>query len=148
MALLVAHAMAGIPSYMFDLIRPFSESKNAASFMLSDKETREYLFAECGAASISAYLGRKVYYLKRQNYGSFCKFNRSVKLTPVDEKQLKNDAVEFIKRTHRPAFLVTNKPLTLSIVDSTYIKRVGAFERGVLRYENYYVYRVSMNGGS
>jgi len=142
-ALLLVQAAAGILSYTFDLNRPFSESKNAANLMLKDKETGEYLSAGCGAAPVSAYLEKKVYHLNVQKYGSFCQFGDTA---IEDEVRLKKDAVAFITKTHRPAFLITHIPLGLSPADSLNIMWVGNFERSALRNESYYIYRVQNNG--
>lgn len=144
--LLVLQTIAGAGSYVIDIAKPFSESKSAVSFMLRDPETKEYLTIECGAAAISAYLEKKVYYLTTHSYGSFCLFNRDEKFIDVDLEQIKKDAIDFVTKNDRPAFLITNRPLTLSEPDALHIRLAGRFEQGILKYENYYIYKVSAEG--
>jgi len=141
--ILVFQMIAGVVAYSLDLTRPFSESKNASDFMQRDRRAVEYASAGCGAATISAYLERRVYYLNIKKYGSFCEFSRDINSAVENEERLKKDVKLFATKKKCPVYLITHIPLRLSAADSLRIKLSGEFTHSVLRRENYFIYLIS-----
>jgi hypothetical protein len=139
-SLLVVQLTAGIIAYTKGLNTPFSGSKKAAELILKNNKIKDYLSAGCGASPVSAYLGKKVFYLNTQTYGSFCQFNVSAN---EEESKIKPDAIDFVKRNNRSAFLISHVKLTLTKKEALYISLSGAFEKSALKNENYYLYLVS-----
>jgi len=142
-AIFVFQMLAGVSAYTLDLIRPFSESKNASDFILRDHEAIECASAGCGAATISAYLEKRVYYLNIKKYGSFCEFSGDGNSAVENEERLKKDVTSYATRKNCPVYLITHIPLKLSATDALTIKLSGEFTHSVLRKESYYIYLIS-----
>jgi hypothetical protein len=140
--MLIIHVLAAIPSFIFDLNRPFSNSKNAAQVILRDTTIHDYLSAGCGAAPVSSYLEEKVFYLNIQAYSSFCLSGKPGSADEVESRIL-GDASAFVSRTKSPAFLITH--FRLSDRAPTQFVLEGAFEHSVTRNENYFIYKVNPN---
>lgn len=141
LTLLVLQMIGGIVAYTLDLTRPFSESRYAAEWMQRDAAVTDYLTPGCGGAPISAYLGQKMYYLNVQEYRSFCLFSLENSAVEIPER-FKKDALDFVNKTGRPAFLVVHEPFELNAEDSLRFRHEQDFAWSVLRNERYYVYRV------
>lgn len=138
-AVLIIHVASAVPSYLLDMKRPFSNSKNAAEVILNDKTITDYLSAGCGAAPVSTYLKEKVFYLNIQAYSSFCLSGKPGSADEV-ESRIIEDALTFVNQTHQPAYLITHFQLKETV--STNFVLAGEFEHSITRNEDYFIYKV------
>ncbi len=142
-AVLVIQMIAGVTNYILDFNEPFSESKNVAAFLKAHEPKAEYIAGGCGAAPISAYLNKKMYYLTDQRYGSFCNFNRQSDYVVANtELALKTAALNFASKCSMPVLYIANSILHLSPEETVHFKFIRSFNSSAVKHENYYVYEV------
>jgi hypothetical protein len=124
------------------LTRPFSESKSVATFLKNESGNIEFIAGGCGAAPLSAYIGKKMYYLVNMEYGSYCRFNRIAEKLSGSEKFQKEAAVKFAENTSGKIYFITHSPLHLSADEISYFHLINSFDKSALTHENFYVYQV------
>lgn len=139
---LIAQAIAGISSYVLDLIKPFSESKRMAAY-LAGRNFREQLVAGgCGVGPVAAYLQEPIYSLSDAKAVSYCHFNRSVPLRRIDSDYLITASITHARQHQRTIILISNEPLDASDARSGRFMLLNSFTKSVVRNENYFAYRL------
>lgn len=145
-SILVLQACAGVTIYSVDMARPFSGSREAAELMLNDPTVNIYVSGGCGAAPVAAYLGVKVYFLGKDEYGSFCISNRDPKDQIITSTELKEAALAYALTARESAFLIAHRPLDLTADEQQYIKPYGQPAKSMLRNERYHIYTITGTG--
>ncbi|MBL0348842.1 MAG: hypothetical protein IPP68_00495 [Elusimicrobia bacterium] len=146
--LLSLHVIGGAFAYARDLFFPFSRSAEAAEFILRGEwrnwpiaGSRDYL-----VSPLSAYLGRKIYYLNTDTIGSFIHWNEY-----REKPQSPAVAVRVLEKmseaTGYPILLVLSYPLDSPKVEwlssSFNIRKLAEFNGAIVADESYYLYRLT-----
>jgi hypothetical protein len=75
-AILGVHFFSGVAAYAIDLRYPFTSAKATVDFLKTENLAgREIVTTTCDGTLISAYIGRKIYFLCEGSYQSFCHWN-------------------------------------------------------------------------
>ena len=110
-AILIIHLCVGFYAWTTDYIYPFTSAKETVAFLKAKKlDSREIVTVTCDGTIISAYLGRKIWFLCEGGYHSFCQWNIGCagKITPENIAGLITDYMA----THSDAIFVSYYPLT------------------------------------
>jgi hypothetical protein len=160
--LLCLHAVIGVYALSDDILHPFSESRNAAAY-LAGRGSADQRMAVDGCIAgpmLSAYLGKKVYYLDIDQVGSFLTWKRS--WFPEQRRSIQDEikAASYI-RDWKDFILVSNRKMTtdsLPCPDCTHaytdgkktypdrnkyyrLKPLAQFENSIVAWEVYYIYQ-------
>ena len=144
--ILVIQFFTGIYFYIADFTKPFSQAKNTVNYITAHHLDNASLVVDGynAAPPLSAYLGRKIFYLDIDQYGSFCiwkkvylPFPRKALMDEITGSVYVNRFKEFILITNRNNEAVNNATYTFT--------KLAAFEGAIIQGEDYYVYRVKKN---
>jgi hypothetical protein len=144
---LVCHIFSGVYAWLIDVQRPFTEAKNVAAFIKSNHFADSTIVVDGYGAgpALSAYLGKKIFYLNIDQFGSYCIWKKSYFETPSKPLAAQLNASSYIA-TQNNFFLVSAR-----IADTTEIKtskysfhllQLASFTNSIIK-PNYYVYKVT-----
>jgi len=142
-SILSLQLFSGIFMYVADYKKPFSEAKNMVSFLKEHCFDQDPLIVDGYTAgpSVSAYLGRKVYYLDIDQPGSFVIWKKSNLPSPR-----KFFAEEMVSSNYLKNFnqfiLITNREYPLRSNAVYQFEKLATFDKALIKGENYAVYRV------
>jgi len=143
-AILINQLFTGIYMYRKDIKQPFSEAKNTIAYLKANGlDTQPMAFDGYNAGPpLSAYLGRKIFYLDIDQFGSFCiwksaylPYPRRSLMDEISSSRYINSPKEFI--------LVTNRNNEVNDSAAYYFNKLANFEGAIIEGEDYYVYRVT-----
>jgi len=134
---------AGIFMYVADCRKPFSEAKNVVSFIKEHNFDKLPLVVDGYTAgpSLSAYLGRRVYYLDIDRPGSFVVWKKTY--LPSPRKLFAEEVVSsnYLKNVNQ-FILITNREYLLRSNAVYRFEKLATFDKALIKGENYDVYRV------
>lgn len=139
--ILFLQLVAGVYAYGQDLVRPFSESRAAVTFMEQQDLARQQVVVDGygSGPSISAYLGRPVIYLDIDKEGSYCIWKQSY--FPPERPSLAQEFLNSREAARFPAFiLIANRPA--ESVSHYRMKELGRFTGGLMK-PDYFIYQVN-----
>jgi len=140
--------IAGVSSYMFDVVRPFSQAQNVVEYIQENKlESIPLAVTTANAApSISGYLRKPVYHLDIEQYQSFCLWYKPVQ--NPDRKKLLDHLVHFASKSEK-VLLASNHFINkedLAYLDGTLdIRLIKSFQSSIIKSEAYWLYFVQKN---
>ncbi|RZJ25188.1 MAG: hypothetical protein EOO48_13865 [Flavobacterium sp.] len=116
-SILAIQLCCGVYAWVFDYRYPFTSAKETVEFLKAKHlDSREIVTVTCDGTIISAYLGRKIWFLCEGGYHSFCQWDLGCagKITPGNISGLLSDYME----THSDAIFVSYYPLSLGFPKS------------------------------
>lgn len=111
--ILVIHFCCGIYAWTIDYKYPFTSAKETVEFLKKKGlASREIITVTCDGTIISAYLGRKIWFLCENGYHSYCQWNLGCagKISPEQNAGMISDYME----THSNAIFVSYYSLSNS----------------------------------
>jgi len=148
-SVLLLHAVIGVYAWSQDIRHPFSQSKNAAGYLVQHHLADQPIAVDGYIAGpmLCAYLQKKLYYLDIDQVGSYCTWKKS--WFPVPRRTIQDEmAGSSPLRTWRNFILVSNRRLdTDSIPDRSggnyfRLRYLADFENGIIGWESYFIYKV------
>jgi hypothetical protein len=142
--ILINQLFTGLYLYYKDYRYPFSQAKNAVGYLKANHlDTQPLAFEGYNAGpAFSAYLGRKIFYLDIDQYGSFCIWKRAY--FPKQRRSLTSEILASQRLSSFKQFiLVTNTYITANDSNAYNFNKLAAFEDAIIDGENYFVYRVT-----
>jgi len=137
--------------YSLDIVRPFSEGKAVAQYLMGNKLTDHLIVVslQSSGPSICGYLDQKVYYPEANAMGSFCQWNTDPILITKTELIARIKKLNFreITLVVNDSTLEATEKLTEPIYsdDELKIYYLTSFYHGIVRSENYRIYTVKRN---
>jgi hypothetical protein len=145
---LCLHAAIGVFALSEDVLRPFSESKDAAAYLAGHGLAKQHLAIDgCIAGPmLCAYLGKKVYYLDIDQVGSYLTWKKS--WFPVTRRTIQDEikGSSYI-RDWKEFILISNRRLSTDILpfgeggDYYKLSPLAAFQNSIVAWEVYYIYK-------
>jgi len=145
---LCLHTVIGLYALSDDMLRPFSESRDAAAYLSEHGLAEQHLAVDgCIAGPmLCAYLEKKVYYLDIDQVGSYLTWKRS--WFPVQRRTIQDEmkGASHI-RDWKDFILVSNRKLSTDSLPcgggGNYYKLspLAAFENSIVAWEVYYIYK-------
>ncbi|HEY4324280.1 MAG TPA: hypothetical protein VGN20_09845 [Mucilaginibacter sp.] len=142
--ILINQFFTGAYMYYQDYKHPFSQAKNTIDYLKANRlDTQPLAFDGYNAGPpLSSYLGKKIFYLDFDQYGSFCIWKRAYLPYPrralIDEissSRYINGFKEFILVTNRDGAVNDNQVYNFN--------KLAAFEGAIIDGEDYFIYRVT-----
>ncbi|HTD39417.1 MAG TPA: hypothetical protein VK671_02265 [Mucilaginibacter sp.] len=143
-AILIIQFFTGIYMYYIDIKQPFSNAENTIDYLKSNHlDTLPLAFDGYNAGPpLSAYLGRKIYYLDIDQFGSFCIWKQAY--LPYPRRSLTNEiASSHYIHSFKEFILITNRNNEFNDSSVYNFNKLASFEGAVIEGEDYYVYRVT-----
>ena len=142
-AILINQLLTGAYFYVTDFKHSFSQAKNTIGYLKAnylDKQPLAFDGYNAGPP-LSAYLGRKIFYLDIDQYGSFCIWKRAY--LPYPRKALMEEiSTSKYINSFKEFILVTNRDNEVSNNSTYTFDKLAGFEGSIIQGEDYYVYRV------
>lgn len=137
--ILCVHLAAGIFAITTDFRKPFSANKELAVFIEKQQMDDVIIVGnpDYAASPLAAYLGRKIYYLEQDDFGSFIVWDHE----DMRPREALRKISELISLKNKDVFLVANYDLAISRSDLS-ITEVARFTNAILRAEQYHLYLI------
>jgi hypothetical protein len=144
---LVCHIFSGIYAWLIDVQRPFTEAKNVAAFIKSNHFDDSIIVVDGYGAgpALSAYLGKKVFYLNIDQPGSYCIWKKSYFEVPSKPLAAQLNASSYIATQNSFLLVSTRTADSNEIHTSKYsfhLSHLASFTNSIIK-PNYYVYKVN-----
>jgi hypothetical protein len=147
--ILLIHFGSGMYAYSMDFNYSFASAKKTVEYLKSNQlDSQQIVSVTCEGTSISAYLGKKVYFLCSKDYQSFCRWD-SVCFTDNDEKTIIKMIDEHLT-TEKHFVYVSCYPLTDKLSNgwqnlsaNAKVRYLDKFDQSIGETISYYVYEVS-----
>lgn len=147
---LIIQLISGISVYAIDIMRPFSEGKNAVDWIQKNIQANSLIVAsnQNAGPSICSYADIKVFYPETGSMGSFCKWNVYPFVYTEDT------LIKKIEKIHEHEFtLILNAPFSgkRNTASGTQVFQnnklslifLKSFDTGIAASENYWIYKVT-----
>lgn len=138
--ILVVQVGACLVTWVREIGRPFSQSKNLAAFINTNyPETKVVVYPQWMGPSIATYLGHPVYFTEREEEGSFANWS-SYKFSIINETS-NSHCIDYIRRENLDSVV-----LVVNNLDSSYYptrgvwKEIATFGNAAVMAETYKVY--------
>ena len=140
--ILINQLFTGIFMYCVDFKSPFSQAKNTMGYLTANHLDTQPLVVDGYTAgpALSAYLGKKIYYLDMDQSGSYCIWKKAYLPNPrkalmdeISSSTYANSFKEFI--------LISNRDNQVNNSGAYTFIKLTSFEGAVIKGEDYYVYR-------
>ena len=149
-SILCLQVVAGVFSYVKDLMYPFTVSKSVASFIKANRLDRLTIIGspDFPIASLSAYLNKPIYDPISKQFGTYVVWNNA--RTVDDNVKFSEVLVDTIEKKQaqeqQDILLVLNRPGDFSNFDLTIVE-LRKFSKSIVRFESeYYLYLVKYQG--
>ncbi|MDP9076921.1 MAG: hypothetical protein M3O71_05820 [Bacteroidota bacterium] len=142
--ILINQLFTGIFMYCVDFAKPFSQAKNTIAYLTATHLDNQPLLVDGydAGAPLSAYLGRKVFYLDIDQLGSYCIWKKSY--LPNPRKNLMDEiSSSTYANSFREFILITNRDGAVNNNEAYNFTRLASFEGAVIKGEDYYIYRAT-----
>jgi hypothetical protein len=139
---LLVQVVAGCIAFYLDLKRPFSESRNVASFLEKNNFLDSPILTfQAPIPTISCYAKQKTYTIPSGERSSFFSWHKKGLYTDTETSAstLLKEAERFVMDHGSEGILVVYEP----IEETKNTRLLKAFTQGVVKTENYYVYLIS-----
>jgi hypothetical protein len=148
--MLVVQFIAGVYLYIVDWRRPFSNGKAVAEWVKTNVDPKKMVIVSghYSGPPVSAYLGRKVYYVENNCAGSFFKWNTTPYMITQDTLFSKISKLVYDKNKGA-LWLISNEPLAAfafekyPAIKTFDVKLVTQFTGALVQAENYWIYSVT-----
>jgi hypothetical protein len=136
----------GLFMYTADYRKPFSEAKNTINFLKENHLDNNPLVVDGYTAGppLSAYLGRKVYYLDIDQFGSFAIWKKAYLPNPRKPISAELAASMYLKNIKK-FILITNREYTPGVNPAYRFDKLSAFNGAIIKGEDFSVYRITRN---
>jgi hypothetical protein len=154
--LLIIQTAGGIILFTLDACRPFSESRNVAEYIRSNRGPNDIIAVtnHTTGPPICSYLDRKLYYVENNSLRSFCLWNTKPYIISPDEVyervgKLRMETPDSIKVLLVLSFSRGDSLVRDDRYDSVYhhaaadYRLLQQFDNGMVRSENYQLFEVS-----
>jgi hypothetical protein len=140
--ILTDQLFTGVYMYEKDFKAPFSQANNTISYLKAHHLDTNFLAVDGYCPTLSAYLGKKTFYLNTDQYGSFCIWKRAY--IPYPRKSLMDEisSSRHIK-TFKTFILISNRDNAVKNDDTWQFNKLASFQGAITEGEDYYVYRVT-----
>ena len=143
---LLCHIFSGIYAWLIDVQRPFTEAKNVAAFIRSSGFADSPIVMDGYGAgpALSAYLGKKVFYLNTDQLGSYCIWKKSYFEVPSKLLAVQLNASSYITTQNNFLLVSARTEDSAEIHTSKYsfhLSQLASFTNGIIK-PDYYVYEV------
>jgi hypothetical protein len=140
--ILIDQLFTGVYMYRKDFRAPFSQANNTVSYLKANHLDTDFLAVDGYCPTLSAYLGKKTFYLNTDQYGSFCIWKRAYIPNPrrslMDEisssKQIKN---------FKTFILISNRTNEVNNNGTWQFNKLASFEGAIIEGEDYYIYKAT-----
>lgn len=158
-SVLVMQVASGAILYVLDVCRPFSESKDAAEYILQNRSPSDVIAVRNHSTGppLSCYLDRKLFYVENNSLQSFCLWNTNPYIISDEEmytrvaalRQQTPDSVKVLlvlsfTRGEMPADYEYDVVYHHGDADYRLLQR---FDQGMVRSENYQLFEVTKPAG-
>ena len=144
-AVLGINALGGIMTIGSEF-NVFSQARNAAQWIESSKLSLPLIGQrDAQVSSVAGYLGRPIYYLECECYGTFIVWNRQ-RQPPLSDEEFRTRLARAIDREGGDVVLIRNHPLSTDQAPATADTTLLASFTGVRDVrvdENYWIYRIT-----
>jgi hypothetical protein len=147
-SILSIQVVIGIYALEQNFTRPFSESRNTVDYIQTHGLSDQAIVVDGYNAGpvLSAYLGKKVFYLDIGREGSYCTWKRSY--FPIPRKSIEQEMAQsaFLQGLDK-FILVSNRQMDVTKPrDSLFqFTPLDKFQRGIILSENYFIYQAMRN---
>ena len=141
--ILCLQVVAGVFSYVKDLMYPFTVSKSVASFIKTNRLDRLTIVGSPGfpIASLSAYLNKPIYDPINEQFGTYVVWSNA-RDDNIKAEMLVNSIEKKQAQEQQDMLLVLDQPIDFSEFDLTIVE-LRKFSRSIVRFESeYYLYLV------
>jgi hypothetical protein len=144
---LVCHIFSGVYAWLIDMQRPFTEAKNVAAFIRSNHFGDSTIVMDGYGAgpALSAYLGKKVFYLNIDQLGSYCIWKKSYFEVPSKPLAVQLNTSSYIA-TQNNFLLVSARTADSTEIHTSkhsfHLLQLASFTNSIIK-PNYYVYKVT-----
>ncbi|MFT3793553.1 hypothetical protein [Flavobacterium sp.] len=140
--ILTLQLASGIIAYAIDWNHPFTGGKAAVAYLRSYRLDRlPVVSPTCDGTIISAYLGKKVWFLCPQSQQSFCPWDSAC--GQEMSQQLVLAQLNDYLQTHADFIYISNYKLSPTPVDGMNIQFIENFKKNILNNTDYYIFRIS-----
>ncbi len=149
--ILIIQFISGIFAYTLDVLLPFDNSKNVASFLReNDLLNKEIVTISCEGTPLSAYLEKNIYFLCANDYQSYCNWSLTCKMNNDLKYELDNSIANFVNSTRKKIIFISNHPLYNDNREKKKSNKIVSillkkFEGSILKVNDYYIYEISTN---
>jgi hypothetical protein len=140
--ILTDQLFTGVYMYGKDFKAPFSQANNTISYLKANHLETGFLAVDGYCPTLSAYLGKKTFYLNTDQYGSFCIWKRAY--IPYPRRSLIDEisSSRYIKK-FKTFILISNRSSEANNGGTWQFNKLASFEGAIIEGEDYYVYRVT-----
>ncbi|HEY4064854.1 MAG TPA: hypothetical protein VGM30_23285 [Puia sp.] len=164
-ALLVLQVLVGVYALQQDFSRPFSQAKNAVSYIRAQGLDRQEIVVDgyIAGPALSVYLGKKIFYLDIGQKGSYCIWIRSNFPHPaltLEQEMMRTDLLRGMDRfilvsnrrvdttgSYEGGTATTGVDTTGSRMGDFRFVPLGDFPNSITSMENSYLYQVTRKTG-
>ena len=148
--ILMLHFCAGMYAYAMDFKYPFTSAKEAVAFLkVKNLGHKPIVSVSCEGTAVSAYLGKKVYFLCSQSDQSFCHWGE-VCFTKENKDIIIGMLTGHVNAENNfiyvSCYAISNQPYKndwQQLNDKVKIRFLNEFDLNILDKTNYFVYEVS-----
>jgi hypothetical protein len=140
--ILIDQLFTGIYMYHKDFTAPFSQANNTIAYLKANHLDKEQLAVDGYCPTLSAYLGRKVFYLDNGQYGSFCIWKQAYFHNPRQPLMDEITSSGFIQNA-KTFILITNRDNEVNNSMVWQFNKLASFQGAIIEGEDYYVYKVT-----
>jgi hypothetical protein len=131
-----------------DLSRPFSQARNTVNYIVRRQLSQQEIAVDGYNAgpALSAYLGKKVFYLDINREGSYCCWKKAYFPTPRKTIEQEMSQSAFLQALDK-FILISNRQLSRNKIqwenNNFKYTPLDSFQNGIIFSENYYIYQVT-----
>jgi hypothetical protein len=139
-SILLIHLLAGVFAFSMDLAYPFSASRDAAEFIISNKLNNHIIIGskDYRISPFAALLDRKIYYPEINDFGSFIDWS---KRKDVKSQEVMEKVNSLVMQTDDQILLILDSPLKIEL-PTLRISQLKSFSKTLAGDEKYYLYLV------
>ncbi|MFQ4146460.1 hypothetical protein [Chlorogloeopsis sp. ULAP02] len=139
-SILLLHLFAGIFAFSMDMAYPFSASRDAANFIISNQLNNNVIIGSKDyiMSPLAAHLERKIYYPEVNRFSSFVDWGRR---KDVKSQRVIEEVNNFVIQTNNQILLILDSPLKTESPNLR-ISQLESFSKNLVGDEKYYLYLV------
>lgn len=147
-SILITQTFSGIVSYSFDLLLPFSSSKQTVEFLQESKLTDKIVITQwCEGTPLSSYLETPIFFTNTNSYQSYCTWNRKDLTISHSKNELVNSLESIMNNVDQSAIFITIVAIPIeeykTISSTLKYKFLKSFTKNIVSKESYYIYEIS-----
>ncbi|WP_298546038.1 hypothetical protein [uncultured Aquimarina sp.] len=147
-SILIIQMFSGIVSYSFDLLLPFSSSKQTVEFLQESKLTDKIVITQwCEGTPLSSYLETPLFFTNTNSFQSYCTWNRGNSTISNSKTELVNSLENIINNAGQSAIFISIAAIPIeeykAISNNLKYKFLKSFTKNIVSKESYYIYEIS-----